>query len=180
MKGSHLSPKNSVAIENCNLIRRRIMFFFSFQVSGKKGLPHVIYCRVWRFPELQSHHELQPIEDCPFTFNLRREQVCVNPYHYTKVHPHMLPPVTIPRIDPLEVKYVWIEFFIYIVCHISSVKQKYYLLKTFTYIIRMMSILPSQAEYCHQDPRDLIINHSYWVALHFKLINFYLINHEIF
>ena len=29
-------------------------------------------------------------------------------------------PVTIPRIDQLEVKYVWVEFFIYIVCHIRS------------------------------------------------------------
>lgn len=27
------------------------------QVSHRKGLPHVIYCRVWRWPDLQSHHE---------------------------------------------------------------------------------------------------------------------------
>ena len=43
----------------------------------------------------------------------------MNPYHYTKVHTHMLPPVTISRIDSLEVKYVWFEFFIYMVCHIK-------------------------------------------------------------
>jgi hypothetical protein len=24
------------------------------QVSHRKGLPHVIYCRVWRWPNLQS------------------------------------------------------------------------------------------------------------------------------
>jgi len=69
------------------------------QVSQKKGLPHVIYCRLWRFPDLQSHHELKPIEDCHFAFHLRREEVCVNPYHYTKVDQPMLPPVMVPRID---------------------------------------------------------------------------------
>jgi len=69
------------------------------QVSQKKGLPHVIYCRLWRFPDLQSHHELKPIEDCHFAFHLRREEVCVNPYHYTKVDQPMLPPVMVPRIE---------------------------------------------------------------------------------
>lgn len=55
------------------------------QVSQKKGLPHVIYCRLWRYPELASHHELKPVEHCSYAFHLRREEVCVNPYHYTKV-----------------------------------------------------------------------------------------------
>ena len=72
-------------------------------MSQKKGLPHVIYCRLWRFPDLSSHHELKPVENCElinryfflthsvnlflgeFAFHLRREEVCVNPYHYTKV-----------------------------------------------------------------------------------------------
>ena len=34
------------------------------QVSHRKGLPHVIYCRVWRYPDLQSHHELKPQHFC--------------------------------------------------------------------------------------------------------------------
>ena len=38
--------------------------FLYFQVSQKKGLPHVIYCRLWRFPDLSSHHELKPVENC--------------------------------------------------------------------------------------------------------------------
>jgi len=65
-------------------------------VSQKKGLPHVIYCRLWRFPDLQSHHELKPVEHCAFAFHLRREEVCVNPYHYTKVDQPTLPPIIVP------------------------------------------------------------------------------------
>jgi hypothetical protein len=66
------------------------------QVSQKKGLPHVIYCRLWRFPDLQSHHELKAVEHCGYAFHLRREEVCVNPYHYTKVDQPTLPPVLVP------------------------------------------------------------------------------------
>ena len=62
-----------------------IITSFDWQVSQKKGLPHVIYCRLWRYPELTSHHELKPVEHCHYAFHLRREEVCVNPYHYTKV-----------------------------------------------------------------------------------------------
>ena len=29
------------------------------QISHRKALPHVIYCRVYRWPDLQSHHELK-------------------------------------------------------------------------------------------------------------------------
>jgi len=66
------------------------------QVSQKKGLPHVIYCRLWRFPELQSHHELKAVDNCRFAFHLRREEVCVNPYHYTKIDQPILPPIHVP------------------------------------------------------------------------------------
>ena len=55
------------------------------QVSHKKGLPHVIYCKLWRWPDLQSHHELRAIENCEYAFVLKREEVCINPYHYQRV-----------------------------------------------------------------------------------------------
>ena len=32
-----------------------------------------------------------------FAFHLRREEVCVNPYHYTKVDQPVLPPVLVPK-----------------------------------------------------------------------------------
>lgn len=39
-----------------------------FQISHRKALPHVIYCRVYRWPDLQSHHELKAIDDCRYCY----------------------------------------------------------------------------------------------------------------
>ncbi|KAH8267497.1 hypothetical protein KR018_008521, partial [Drosophila ironensis] len=67
------------------------------QVSHRKGLPHVIYCRVWRWPDLQSHHELKPLELCQYPFSAKQKEVCINPYHYKRVESPVLPPVLVPR-----------------------------------------------------------------------------------
>uniref|UniRef100_A0A8C4RFL8 Mothers against decapentaplegic homolog n=1 Tax=Erpetoichthys calabaricus TaxID=27687 RepID=A0A8C4RFL8_ERPCA len=67
------------------------------QVSHRKGLPHVIYCRVWRWPDLQSHHELKPLECCEYPFGSKQKEVCINPYHYKRVESPVLPPVLVPR-----------------------------------------------------------------------------------
>lgn len=67
------------------------------QVSHRKGLPHVIYCRVWRWPDLQSHHELKALDCCEFPFNAKHKEVCINPYHYKRVESPVLPPVLVPR-----------------------------------------------------------------------------------
>lgn len=67
------------------------------QVSHRKGLPHVIYCRVWRWPDLQSHHELKPMEHCQYPFSAKQKEVCINPYHYKRVESPVLPPVLVPR-----------------------------------------------------------------------------------
>ncbi|EFX70037.1 hypothetical protein DAPPUDRAFT_300607 [Daphnia pulex] len=67
------------------------------QVSHRKGLPHVIYCRVWRWPDLQSHHELKPLEICEYPFSSKQKEVCINPYHYKRVESPVLPPVLVPR-----------------------------------------------------------------------------------
>ncbi|XP_062513774.1 mothers against decapentaplegic homolog 9-like [Corticium candelabrum] len=67
------------------------------QVSHRKGLPHVIYCRVWRWPDLQSHHELKAVDCCEYAFGLKQKEVCINPYHYQRVESPVLPPVLVPR-----------------------------------------------------------------------------------
>lgn len=69
------------------------------QVSHRKGLPHVIYCRVWRWPDLQSHHELRPLEICKYPFSAKQNEVCINPYHYKRVDTPVLPPVLVPRFS---------------------------------------------------------------------------------
>lgn len=53
----------------------------------RKGVPHVIYCRLWRWPDLQSQNELKPVEHCEYAYHLKKDEVCINPYHYTKVEP---------------------------------------------------------------------------------------------
>ncbi|XP_071392358.1 mothers against decapentaplegic homolog 3b isoform X3 [Centroberyx affinis] len=62
------------------------------QVSHRKGLPHVIYCRLWRWPDLQSHHELRAVDLCEFAFHTKKDEVCVNPYHYQRVETPKTPP----------------------------------------------------------------------------------------
>ncbi|XP_025833956.1 mothers against decapentaplegic homolog 3-like [Agrilus planipennis] len=63
----------------------------------RKGLPNVIYCKLWRWPELQSHHELRPLDNCEFAFSLKKEEICVNPYHYTRIETPALPAILVPR-----------------------------------------------------------------------------------
>ena len=55
------------------------------QVQHRKGLPHVIYCRVWRWPDLGTYHELRAVPSCEFAYSRGKDQVCINPYHYVRV-----------------------------------------------------------------------------------------------
>lgn len=56
------------------------------QVCHRKYLPHVIACRVWRWSDLQNHHELKALECCKHPYSSKGKEVCVNPYHYQRVN----------------------------------------------------------------------------------------------
>ncbi|XP_002164264.2 uncharacterized protein LOC100199160 isoform X1 [Hydra vulgaris] len=56
------------------------------QVGEKKDFPHVIYTRIWRWPNIHKI-ELRSISTCLYGFDLKEGNVCVNPYHYERIKP---------------------------------------------------------------------------------------------
>lgn len=57
------------------------------QVAHRKGFPHLIACRIWRWPDLCSHRELRSLSICQFSFSHGKPGICINPYHYARVEP---------------------------------------------------------------------------------------------
>ncbi|KAK7601404.1 hypothetical protein V9T40_008845 [Parthenolecanium corni] len=67
-----------------------------------KGSPHILYCRIWRWPQLQSCNELQSVDNCSFGYAFKRDSLCINPYHYKLVSSTNLPPILVPRSLAVE------------------------------------------------------------------------------
>ncbi|KAH7731436.1 MH2 domain containing protein [Aphelenchoides avenae] len=53
------------------------------QVAGRKGVPHVVYARIWRWPNVNKG-ELQKLACCT-TPSDHQDLICINPFHYERV-----------------------------------------------------------------------------------------------
>jgi len=73
------------------------------QVCNKKVLPHVLYCSIWRWPEIKNQHELRHIPGCEYSPSLKKDQICVNPYHYERLRSQPIAPVLVPKLPPNQV-----------------------------------------------------------------------------
>ena len=75
-----------------------------WQINHRKGLPHVIVCRLFRYKDLQNHHELKAEPWClhPWQPKCKQAKVCINPFHYSRIATPNLPTVLVPRVsDPM-------------------------------------------------------------------------------
>ncbi|OQV24599.1 Mothers against decapentaplegic-like protein 2 [Hypsibius exemplaris] len=71
------------------------------QIAGRKGLPHFIFCRIFRFRDIVSHSQLRSTASCSNGYYAKKGAICVNPYHYERNPPSpALPMLFVPRSAP--------------------------------------------------------------------------------
>ena len=54
------------------------------QIAGRKGFPHIIYGRLWRWADL-TRNELKSLPCCQYGFDGKHDVVCINPFHYERI-----------------------------------------------------------------------------------------------
>ncbi|CAF1648067.1 unnamed protein product, partial [Didymodactylos carnosus] len=76
-----LSQKNSGT--KCVTIQRSLDG--RLQIQQRKSNPVVVYCKLFRWPDLTSHNDLKPMDYCTYAYHYRKDEICINPYHYERV-----------------------------------------------------------------------------------------------
>ena len=61
------------------------------QVAGRKGVPHVVYARIWRWPNV-TKNELVKLPICSIPSD-HQDFICINPYHYERVVSNAMAPL---------------------------------------------------------------------------------------
>ena len=56
------------------------VIMISIQVDNKKAQPHLLFCKIWRWPDLKQHGELHGL--CKMGHGQCMTRICINPYHY--------------------------------------------------------------------------------------------------
>ena len=59
---------------------RSLKLIFSFQVYNKKAQPHLLFCQIWRWPDIKQHGEIRGL--CKMGHGQCVARICINPYHY--------------------------------------------------------------------------------------------------
>ncbi|KAI0980678.1 hypothetical protein GJ496_008857 [Pomphorhynchus laevis] len=57
---------------------------------NSSAFPHVLICKLFRWPEIKSAKDIQPVKECEF----QHGYICINPYHYRR---------TSSEIDPVKI-----------------------------------------------------------------------------
>ncbi|KAL7677388.1 hypothetical protein ACOME3_003624 [Neoechinorhynchus agilis] len=96
---------NPSSISECVTIPRSMDGRIQY-AANRKCLPHVLYCRLWRWPDLSNCQELRSVPNCDHPYqseNKNSKDICINPYHYirltraaTTAASTNLPPVLVP------------------------------------------------------------------------------------
>ncbi|CAK5077212.1 unnamed protein product [Meloidogyne enterolobii] len=69
------------------------------QVAGRKGVPNVVYARIWRWPNVNKS-ELVKLPVCQTPTN-HPDVICINPYHYDRVVSYELSSLQMDPLPPI-------------------------------------------------------------------------------